>query len=116
MSTPEERKYTALLLADEALYDAKKRLNILRRSGQIGNHDFLNARARLTDKQDKIAAEIDMLDDGVPPITAPSDQDVANLQGFIAELEIKIAASETANELIDLTTELMKKLDVRLVR
>ncbi len=106
MSAESDRKLEALLIRDDQLFAAQRRLNDLRRERKIGAQDFRVSRLRLQAIQDRIAVQIEMIDDNLPLITVPSEEELDALRQQVAAVEQQIAAAETAEGLIDLVNTL----------
>lgn len=106
MSTDAERKLEELLIKDDQLFTAQLRLNQLRRERAISPQDFRVARLRLQTVQDRIAVQIEMIDDDLPVISAPTDQELEQLRQSVAQVEQQIAATTTVEALIALVNTL----------
>ena len=102
MSAESDRKLEALLIRDDQLFTAQLRLNQFRREQKISPQDFRVSRLRLQTIQDRIAVQIEMLDDDLPLISVPTEEELEALMQQVANVEGQIAATETAEGLIDL--------------
>lgn len=106
MSAESDRKFNALMIRDDQILAAQLRLNQLRRERKIGSLDFRMARLRLQSIQDRIAVQIEMIDNDMPLIGVPTDDELEALRQQVAAVEQQIAATETAEGLIDLINTL----------
>lgn len=106
MSAESDRKLEALLIRDDQLFAAQLRLNQLRRERKIGALDFRVARLRLQSVQDRIAVQIEMIDDDMPLISVPTEDELEALRQQVAAVEQQIAAAATAEGLLDLVNTL----------
>ncbi len=112
MSAESDRQLEALLIRDDQLFTAQLRLNQLRRERKISPQDFTVSRLRLQAIQDRIAVQIEMIDDDLPLITVPSDEELAALREQVAAVEQQIAAAATAEGLIELVSTLAGEPDI----
>ena len=106
MSAESDRKLEALLIRDDQLFTAQLRLNQFRRERKISSQDFRVSRLRLQTIQDRIAVQIEMLDDDLPLISVPTEGELEALRQQAASVEQQIAATATAEGLINLVNTL----------